>query len=373
MAWAAEHLLVTLNRPDRQACWYCPLLRNWSNIARGSFEGAMINSRLRFISGDTRHGEMPISWREQNSGQDICEAFAITRQEGCFEPLRWDDPDDTPSAEKNGGEQSTSGSKGAASIEPSKATEPSGGAPKPAESTEPIDPSERKSVPNVAPSSPSKVPLPDSPRKRSKQKPVPPTMASSEGLNSPSNIAQIRTIPRIARPRYSIKQLEALRDGLVDYGNSGLDYERSYKKDPGVFEGVRHIFNTTSTIEIAHLLNTRLGRGWTNFYSYGREEVKTVGGNRTIEFRGAEGTLGPWATTWARICVGLVRFALYAPPAVFGDILTKCEYSTNEDGYDVIDLLNDLGLYTEAAEAEQRFIQNMNEWGLEFVPESDSP
>ncbi|KAI0391980.1 putative amidoligase enzyme-domain-containing protein [Xylariaceae sp. FL0594] len=92
--------------------------------------------------------------------------------------------------------------------------------------------------------------------------------------------------------------------------------------------------------------------------------------NRTVEVRMAAGSLdGEWVATWARICVGLFRFALYVPPGKFIDVLTRCEQAVQGKGspYDVLDLLNDLGLFAEAVIAEKRLLQNKESWNLEFI------
>ncbi|KAI2640796.1 putative amidoligase enzyme-domain-containing protein [Hypomontagnella submonticulosa] len=348
LVWATEHLLVTLNSPDRQVHWYTQTLRNWSNISNGNFECSGPSERERFLGGDTpRYGEMPISWRDQHCTPDIIQAFAKTRLKGHFEPFWWADPDNAPSAEKTGGAKSPLESSWGTEFEETEPTE----SVKATQSAAPLD----KLLKSVEPGDSFLI------------RPTESELGSSSELNDP---ARMRTIPRIARPRYTLQQLLERQDRLVEYGGGGLDLEEGRRKDPGVFEGVRHILAATNVTQIAHLVSTS-GRGMTDFSAFRNDAIDRPDDRRTIEFRAAEGTLGPWATTWARICVGLVRFALYARPEVFADVLRSCDRSTDEDGvYDAIDLLNDLGLYAEAAIAEQRIVEHKDEWGLEYVPES---
>ena len=54
---------------------------------------------------------------------------------------------------------------------------------------------------------------------------------------------------------------------------------------------------------------------------YSCMNVISAGGLRTVEFRLGEGVMDSWAETMARICVGLVRFAIYSSPNDFVDML----------------------------------------------------
>ncbi|KAI0386355.1 putative amidoligase enzyme-domain-containing protein [Hypomontagnella monticulosa] len=313
LVWATEHLMVTLQKPERQVNIYCPSLRHCSNLAKGDLsDHPDMDARSRFLAGDTRFGEEPISWRSQHCSQRNDEAFAKTRQEGHFEPFQVGKPG---SAKK---------------VEPNKPIQ----VPEPAESSEP-------------------------------------TEANPADPSDPNVTARVRTIPRIVLPRYTLQQRREMRKGVQPYGKVSLDYddEDDRTADPGVLEGVRHLLNATSSIHISHLLFPfgLWTRAMTNFNAYRIKEIKNPFGRRTIEFRSGGGTFGPWAETWAKICVGLVRFAIDARPDEFMDVVVKCDRSTTEDGvYDVIDLLFDLGLFTEAAVAQERILEHKAEWGLEY-------
>ncbi|KAI1143333.1 hypothetical protein F5Y05DRAFT_421003 [Hypoxylon sp. FL0543] len=96
---------------------------------------------------------------------------------------------------------------------------------------------------------------------------------------------------------------------------------------------------------------------------------------RTIEFREAAGTLDArWILTWACICVGMVRWARCASVSDFMDVLDRiiaqeerelrrlaasgAPYEAQERDeaarYDVCDLLEDIGLFAEAAWVRKR-------------------
>jgi hypothetical protein len=50
------------------------------------------------------------------------------------------------------------------------------------------------------------------------------------------------------------------------------------------------------------------------------------------------------------------------------DVLTNCEQAMKGNAiYDVIDLLDDMGLFAEAEITEKRLTANMRQWNLEFA------
>lgn len=85
----------------------------------------------------------------------------------------------------------------------------------------------------------------------------------------------------------------------------------------------------------------------------------------TVEFREATGSLDPsWVAAWAKTCPRIVEFCLEAEESVFADLLQRlleAELAFEANGeesrrYDVIDLLNDLGLSNEAIFVEQKIL-----------------
>ncbi|XXG94804.1 hypothetical protein Hte_001062 [Hypoxylon texense] len=165
----------------------------------------------------------------------------------------------------------------------------------------------------------------------------------------------------------------------------------NFVPDPSVStaEGVYAISRCASALAAATLLQgARPVRCNYNFDHYTEELLEdgfaeeTSRNPRTIEFREAEGTLdAPWIVTWARICVGLVRFARRAPVANYLHVLGQVGAQENRDlarraalaaaaaggaetyefeerderaRYDVCDLLEDMGLVAEAAFVRRR-------------------
>jgi hypothetical protein len=119
-----------------------------------------------------------------------------------------------------------------------------------------------------------------------------------------------------------------------------------------------------------------------NFRAYAPETLGDGSSvaKRTLEFREAAGSLdSEFILTWTRICVGIVRFCRDARPRDFADVLCRIadeEYrqsrrarrahrkgrtghdvDDDEEMYDVCDLLEDIGLFTEAAIVRRREAQ----------------
>ncbi|KAI4864809.1 putative amidoligase enzyme-domain-containing protein [Hypoxylon rubiginosum] len=151
-------------------------------------------------------------------------------------------------------------------------------------------------------------------------------------------------------------------------------------------QGIYELASCTSALAAATLLQgARPVRNNYNFDHY-TEDLLEDGfaiesrNPRTVEFREAEGTLdAPWIVAWARICVGIVRFARRAPLADYLRVLERLQGQEDRDlarraalaagaadeayefearderaRYDVCDLLEDLGLFAEAAFVRKR-------------------
>ncbi|KAI0148229.1 hypothetical protein F4776DRAFT_606730 [Hypoxylon sp. NC0597] len=356
LVWSAENLLVTLNHPSRPANYYSRALRNRSRLSRGresgdgpdheriprkfaddlqhgEYAGRPLNEPklcLDYLASDLRHGEELISWREmeENNGTENILAFLETRKEGCFDPFFLDKPE-------SGGDSGSSG----------KTLGPAPRAPE-------------KQIDGVL----SKA--------RSLDKEIAFRVAevSGSGLEteSPREILRSRTIPRIKNTHYTIEQLREYSQLYKPYGGGGLSWD-NLPEDPGVWEGVSQFFQSPSSCDIEYLTHPG-SRGYVSFRSYNCLRTIDLNADRTIEFRGAEGTLGGWIITWAKICLGLVKFALRASPAEFIRIINNCDIGEREDGvFDIIDLLDAIGLPEEAAAAEKRIEQNKEAWNIEYV------
>ncbi|KAI2776176.1 hypothetical protein F4815DRAFT_364346 [Daldinia loculata] len=334
LVFATEHLLTTLNHPWRVVNWNCRTLRDRSNLSNRldgqevsdgpTHETGSARDCIRYLATEVRHGEEPISWREQNRRNKYVDDFEVHRNTNGFEPFQ-------PKPDPKGGEEAPKkkrrkGKKAGGKEEANKITKAS-----------------------------------DDPFSQSIK---------------PSKPVRTRNIPRIVRPRYTNEQLEDITEKVRDFGCSGLEMEgpRSHRApDPGVFAGVQQIYQSASSCEIAHLMYPR-GGAMVNFRHYACDSFVYRNSGRTIEFRGAEGNLSSWVVVWAKICVGLIKFAVRSPYYEFARVLENCDVSTDEDGaYDCIDLLDDLGLYAEAEAAEKRIAANKAEWGLEYVePEKEA-
>ncbi|KAI1409044.1 hypothetical protein F5Y13DRAFT_96848 [Hypoxylon sp. FL1857] len=352
LAWSAEKLLVTLNHPSRRAHYYTRTLRNMSRLSwrkpgsgpdhqevnkLAGKPGATFADRpldeprlcLHYIATDLRYGEQPISWREnpENNTTKHIEAFQETRKEGRFDPFQY-----KPGSEETFDERMErifgKGSTNKALVR------------------KPTLEEEIKARAEAV----SKLGVKTETWKGSFRK---------------------RTIPRIKYPHFTAKELGHYSDKLLHYGGGGLDVY-NLPADPGVWEGVRQIFKRPSSCDIEDLLNPG-DRGYISFRAYSCHHTITKGYyDRTIEVRGAEGTLGDWIVPWAKICIGLIRFAIHARADEFMQVLDNCDKGEKTDGYfDAIDLLDAIGLPEEAAAAEKRIERNKEGWGLEYVEEKE--
>lgn len=89
------------------------------------------------------------------------------------------------------------------------------------------------------------------------------------------------------------------------------------------------------------------------------------GGRRTIECRLAGGSMdADWVVTWIKIQCRLLEWARDAEPSAFMEVL--CKLAGDDDSpectYDVLDLLRDLGMYTEVKICEERLERAEEAW-----------
>ncbi|KAI1456618.1 hypothetical protein F4805DRAFT_458618 [Annulohypoxylon moriforme] len=318
LVWSSEHLFVNLNHPSRQSNFQTPTLRTRTVMAVEKYRDRHAEKRseyeleacLDYLAREVRHGERLISFRAENSNEEIWKAFVKTREDGHYEPFQWKSP---------GGQSS--------------------------EAFVPIDSNEKSIDEEIM----------DRAEK----------MAAELDFRYPTEIDQpcrIRTMPRMENVKQEVK-----------WDRRFLESDEEVGEDPGVFEGVRQLFDCPSSCDIASLMYPR-ARGYVNFNLYDGDNIDRLdrhGTKRTIEFRGAEGTLDSWVVTWAKICVGIVRFALYSPSDEFLRVLMKCDSSNKEvEKFDCIDFLDEIGLPAEAALAEKHLKENEVEFGIQYVDES---
>ncbi|KAI1466933.1 uncharacterized protein F4812DRAFT_460489 [Daldinia caldariorum] len=399
LVFATEHLLITLNHPWRTANLNARTLRDRSNLAHklaGNEMSSGPNHKckhahtdcVRYYATDVRHGEQPISWREQHRDPKFVDAFEQVRKSG-FEPFQPVVDETTPSspvskASSVSGTQSSESTPGseedAKSEEGTQSSESSPGN-KEEEKEEKSEEETQSSTSSLSSkSSKGEGSGEESPKEGSQSKKTLNGSQKQKQVDDPFKHSNkpfpTRSIPRIKLPRYTTEQLIEFHDKLEEFGADGLLFEGENahrSPDPGVFAAVEEIYQAPSSCAIAHLMFP-WGASRVNFQHYACDSFDRADLGRTIEFRGAEGSLGPWVVTWAKICVGLVRFAVRSPPSEFVRVLENCQRAEERDGaYDCIDLLNDLGLFAEAVVAARRIAENKDDWGLEYVEEEPKP
>ncbi|KAI1186510.1 putative amidoligase enzyme-domain-containing protein [Nemania serpens] len=328
LSYAVEPLLFTLHDPVRKANVYCQSLRDHSYLANDVEEKKLelehdTNESAhpdftflchRYMGRERRHGEFPMSAREDNADQTHIDAFLETRKPGHFEPFTG--PGDSRHTQ--------------------------------------ILPSDVSRELDLRISA-------------ARDAQLPPTMTP------PAEPPRKRHAPRVRLPPFDLERLLSSARALSTLSAVILDVllSRTDAGGPGtsVFEATRRIYAQPASCHIAAQLSSH-ERPAISFQSYQCDRLtssKTT--MRTIEFRMGSGSLdGEWIATWARICVGLFTFALYASPGDFFGVLANCDRAGKEDGvYDVVDLLDDVGLFAEAAYVEKRLMANRGRWGLEFV------
>ncbi|KAI0485246.1 hypothetical protein GGR56DRAFT_681403 [Xylariaceae sp. FL0804] len=377
LCFAADPLLFALHDPARRVSGYAPSVFEYSNLAQGrspspahaQTNGDSSNSSsrrkaqascVRYMGVGVRHGEAPISWREEHLR---CEAaigaFEGTRREGHYEPFR------RPCGGEGGGRHHYHLDRSIL-----------GGTildcfilDRPVLHRTILDITATITAPNTDPRT-TTLTIPAT---------IPPARRGAQARHP------TRALPNRAWQRR--------REGGVD-----------------VFRGAEAIFAAESSCVVHELLRPapadaeqqqRLGgsggRGAISFAGYACAKLgksacaggRRNGGKRdkrTVEFRAASGCCAMGTGTegrddpaflehWARICVGLVRFAATAPPVELLRVLEGCDAATTEEeggggAYDVVDLLRDMGLFAEAEAAERRIREHREEWGLEYHEET---
>lgn len=94
-------------------------------------------------------------------------------------------------------------------------------------------------------------------------------------------------------------------------------------------------------------------------------DQRSRGGRRTIECRLGGGSLdAEWAVTWTKIQCRLLEWARDAEPSAFVEVLCKLARDDHSDEctYDVVDLLRDLGMYTEIKICQKRLERAEEAW-----------
>ncbi|KAI0827815.1 putative amidoligase enzyme-domain-containing protein [Hypoxylon sp. FL0890] len=336
--WAADPLISCLHPPRRRTNRFSQSIRERSRLANGlkpdnmvasMHDSAPLKSCIRYIGNDTRHGEEPISWRQQNKEQQHIAAFEETRQPGNFEPFSSSQKQD---AQKDTGDDIK------------------------------MDDLFEWLRARIA------KPIKDDDDLEGLKVRIAKTEASidkgSITPNTPYTSTRKRLVSRrFAHPRFVPEDEEIEKPKPLP---------KKAERDLGVFPGIEAIFSSPSSCVVnwLHQGNNVSERPNYNITPYSCWNLGRIDPDRprTIEFRGAEGTTsGEWAEMWARICVGLTHFAIHAPVENYLSVLLNINSAASEGGaYDVIDLLDEVGLFAEAEFAERRLMENKEDFRLMF-------
>ncbi|KAH6646579.1 hypothetical protein BKA67DRAFT_580011 [Truncatella angustata] len=374
LLWAAERLLNTLNPPSRSYSWYCPAIRDFSNLANNehrenkvphddkeSWTMAFVRrDRMceRYLARDIRAGESSITWREMHTDLTTVRAFEKTRQPGHLEPLQ------DATAPMTAGQEFDLGDD-ARVLLAEYAPKPGAVAPAPVSSAASTAAWSATSSGNL------------SPHTTDETTPILPLMTQADlargiaELKLNQEIGGLRKrlnhFPRIVLPKWTADELRELNDINGMYTGCLIELDE-IAEDRGVWFGIEQLAETKASCEVAHLLAARY-RPTYNFRGYecgiSGEPMRST--KRTVEWRqGAASMDASWVTTWMRIVAGVSRWAVYAPVDEFLRILNCCDYAEKGGSYDVLDFLEDIGLVAEALVAGQRIEDYGYDWGLKY-------
>ncbi|KAI1089813.1 hypothetical protein F5B19DRAFT_465612 [Rostrohypoxylon terebratum] len=324
LLWAADPLLACIHPPYRRSNYYCQSIRERSSLARGCKATDKDKHEIDlgccdiYIGGGMRFGESPISWREKHHEDGHLRAYGETRKEGNFEPFYMEDPDHHLKFNDD-------------SVLPLSQYR--------ILSDETLEVDTRVERYAVIKDNWNAIPAPDTPYVSIRD----------------------RKTPRFQYPTYD----------PIDRSATGFSsLEPKAAKDIGVFAGIRQLYSGLTSCINEWLLRAGERPNYNlSVYTCASLEYR---GTRpgTIEFREAAGTVdGEWAETWARICVGLIQFAIHAPVDEYLSVICNINRAACDGApYDVLDLLDEIGLFAEAVVVEKRLIENKDRWGLKVMP-----
>ncbi|ETS72983.1 hypothetical protein PFICI_15375 [Pestalotiopsis fici W106-1] len=178
---------------------------------------------------------------------------------------------------------------------------------------------------------------------------------------------RLNTFPRLKLPRYTEEDAEAM-----NRINGDVLSVADLAKDRGIWYGIEQIARTESSCQIEGMLHTN-DRANYSFLQCSCLNMGHTGWSKkkTIEWRQGAGTMDArWVATWLRIVTGVSRFAMHSPTDEFLRIIRRCDYAEEGGSYDVLDLLEDIGLVAEAAIAGERIKNYRREWCQEYEDNS---
>lgn len=170
-----------------------------------------------------------------------------------------------------------------------------------------------------------------------------------------------RTFPRNSAEIYNVPSEEE-KDVCWNFviGGGFPDGPQEILAGADILQGAKEIMKCRTHDAVSTIMGaeSRCAYNFDNYYDVKRRDDKTP--KRTVEFRQAAGTMdGHWVTTYAKICLGIAKFAETATDASLWTLIWECHRADkNKIWYDVFDLLLDLGLPEEA-----RVVQNRLETG----------
>ncbi|XDG06245.1 hypothetical protein ABKA04_005860 [Annulohypoxylon sp. FPYF3050] len=321
LLWAADPLLACVHPPHRRNNYYCQSIRERSNLAHGRKAAEKDQWELNlgccnvYIGGEMRVGESPISWREKHHKKGHLIAYGKTRKEGHFEPFFMQDPDDYSKFNDD----------------------------------------------DVLPLQQFRIVSDETLQIDTRVERYVVSKGKWDAIPDTPYVSTLdRKTPRFEYPTYD----------PIDKNGGFTSLQPKAAKDIGVFAGIIPLYSGLTSCVIEWLLRAsdRPNYSFSPYSCFIIEDRETRPG--TIEFREAAGTVdGEWAETWARICVGLTQFAIHAPVEEYLSVLVNINRAACGGApYDVLDLLDEAGLFAEAVVVERRLMKNKEEWGLKVMP-----
>ncbi|KAI1851497.1 hypothetical protein JX265_013244 [Neoarthrinium moseri] len=352
--WASDKLLASLNPPVRQVSYFCPSIRILSRLALES-QTPMPHDEddtLKcgtYIATNVRFGERPILWRESHAAPETIEAFRLTREPGCFDAFI---DDDAPEFLVNANPNYNS--------DPRIRVDPDDQADLTDYTFAPLG-SPRSTRRNSVGSIDDTMPMPPDDaqvklaRRIASLYPVRPSQFNLEDRLSDE--------ARVKKQEFSDKD----RERLIKYnGGYGLP---SFGTDRGTWAGAAGVYPLDTSCEVSSALTVQGYRANYNFNNFSCRSLSnwTSPMLRTIEWRAGENSMSAkWIATWLAIAVGVSRFSIQAPVSEFLRVLANCEYHDKGGSYDVVDFLEDIGLFAEARLAAEMLRQKKDEYELVF-------
>ncbi|KAK8021358.1 hypothetical protein PG990_006496 [Apiospora arundinis] len=392
LLWSAECLVDTVHPPTRRMNFWCAPLRTVSTLADldapyDSEEDSEEDSSAacHYHGGEVRFGERSMGWRELHQHKHTVESYLQSRGlENNFQPWLDDDavmeykhskfaiysrPTEIEKQIKKYKELEEM-FRGVVHAEPSRSY--TFAVPEKMQG-----PESSKSSSEISPEGSSETSVASEDMLSQQQLANRIADLPKDRIFSPTTPRRLTNRPYCAGSKFTKEDLKRVHlewKGWMDTLPVSTDtIDLAAEKPADNLAGVIRLLESKSSCEIARLLclhDEGTGKLAYHFDMYDCESHE-AGERHTIEFRQAESSLDTaWVATWAKICVGLVKFAINAPPDSFMQVITNCDLAERREKtgqeYDVVDLLGQVGLIAEANVAAERMWQNREEWRLSY-------